>query len=165
MGCPELSSGKACPLRVIPCFDQVSKNSADRGSVPSLASPGEKGRHVLHDDVARSNFANDSGELGPKTRAGAIESGAPAGGREVLAGEAAADEIDGGEFAGPDIFDSLMARGGGELVGEDRSAEGVALDLPGDAHSAALESEVKAADTGEERADIQSCPRFPLMTD
>jgi hypothetical protein len=54
VGCPELPSGKARPLRVIPHFGQVSENSSDRCPVPSLPFPGEEGGDVLHDDVAGS---------------------------------------------------------------------------------------------------------------
>ena len=159
MGCPELSSGKARPLRVIPHFGQVSEYSADRGSVPALALPGEEGGDVLHDDVARSKLANDSGELRPKTRAGAVDAGAASSGREVLAGEAAADEIDRAQVGGADIADVLEALCLGEVAGEDGSAEGVALDLPGDSHPASLEAKIEAADAGEERPDIHRSPR------
>jgi hypothetical protein len=54
VGCPELSSGKARPLRVIPCLGQVSENSSDRRAVPPLPFPGDEGGDVLHDDVAGS---------------------------------------------------------------------------------------------------------------
>lgn len=47
----------AMPLRVIPERGQVSENLA----VPST----KQSCDVLHDDVPRSNLANDSGELDP----------------------------------------------------------------------------------------------------
>jgi hypothetical protein len=156
--CPELSSRQACPLRVIPCFGQVSENSADRRTVPPFPLPGEEGRDVLHDDVAGSKLANDPGELAPKTRTGAVESGSFAGGAEVLAGESAADEVDRREVLGADFPDVLVALRFGEVAGEDRSAVGVELDLPGDPHPGALEAEVEAADAREEAADIHTPP-------
>jgi hypothetical protein len=135
---------------------QVSENSTDGRSVPSLPFPGEEGRDVLHDDVAGSKLANDPGELGPKTRAGAIETSSSSGSAEVLAGEAAADEIDRVEVAGADVSHVFEALGVGELAGEDGAAVGVLLDLPRDAHPAALEPELEAADSREEAADIHA---------
>jgi hypothetical protein len=156
MGCPELSSGQARPLRVIPCFGQVSENSSDWRPVPPLSFPGEERGHVLHDDVAGSKLTNDSGELGPKTRAGAIDSGAVAGGAEVLAGEAAADEVDRREVERADFPDVFETPRLGEMAREDRAAVGVLLDLPERRHPAALEPELEAADPREERADIHT---------
>ncbi len=158
MRCPELSSRLARPLRVIPCFGQVSENSSDRASVPALPFPGEEGGHVLHDDVWGSKLANDPGELGPKTRAGAVDPGSPAGGAEVLAGEAAADEVDGVEVPGSDLSHVLEPGGVGKVPGEDGSAVGVLLDLPVDPHPGPLEAEVESADAGEEGADIHCLP-------
>lgn len=158
VGCPELSSGQARPLRVIPCFGQVSENSSDRRSVPSLPFPGEERGYVLHDDVAGSKLANDPGELGPKTRAGSVDSGAVAGGAEVLTGEAAADEVDRREVLRADLADVFEALRLGEVAREDGPAVGVLLDLPERRHSAAVEAELEAADPREEAADIHDPP-------
>ena len=154
VGCPELTSGKARPLRVIPCLGQVSENSSDRRPVPPLAFPGEERGHVLHEDVAGSKLANESGELGPKTRAGAVDPGALAGGREVLAGEATAEDVDRGERPRPDLADVLQPARAGEVPREDAPAPRVELDLPGDLEPRPLEAEVEAADPREEAADI-----------
>jgi hypothetical protein len=162
MRCPELSSRQARPLRVIPCFGQVSENSSDRASVPALPLPGEEGGHVLHDDVAGSKLANDPGELGPKTRAGAVDPGSSAGAAEVLTGEAAADEVDRVEVVDPDLSHVLVSGGAGEVTGEDGSAVGVELDLPVDPHPGPLEAEVESADPGKEAADIHAPPLVPL---
>ncbi|HKB50994.1 MAG TPA: hypothetical protein VKC63_06150 [Solirubrobacterales bacterium] len=142
----------------MPCFGQVSENSPDRPAVPALPLPGEEGGHVLHDDVSRSKLANDPGELGPKTRAGAVDASSSTGATEVLAGEAAADEIDGVELAGSDLPHVLESGGVGEVPGEDGPAEGVELDLPGDAHPRSLEAEVESADSRKEAADIHAPP-------
>jgi hypothetical protein len=77
-----------------------------------------------------SKLANDPGELGPKTRAGTVESGPSPGAAEVLTGEAAADEIDGGEVAGAGLSHVLESPGVWEVPGEDGSAVGILLDLP-----------------------------------
>jgi hypothetical protein len=156
--CPELSSRQARPLRVIPCFGQVSENSPDRASVPALPLSGEEGRDVLHDDVSGSKLANDPGELGPKTRAGAVDPGSPAGAAEVLAGEAAADEVNRVEVVDPDLSHVFVSGGVGEVLGEDGSAVGVLLDLPGDSHPGPLEAELEPADTGKEASDIHAPP-------
>jgi hypothetical protein len=75
-----------------------------------------------------------------------------------LAGEAAADEVDRRKACRADLADVLEALRFGEVAGEDRSAVGVELDLPGDPHPGAFEAEVEAADSREEAADIHSPP-------
>jgi hypothetical protein len=67
-----------------------------------------------------------------------------------LAGEAAADEVDPREISRADLADIIEAPGRGEVPGEDCSAVGVELDLPGDSHPGAFETEVEAADAREE---------------
>jgi hypothetical protein len=76
----------AVPLRVIPA----------RGQVPEYAphSSSKESCDVLHDDVAGSKLANESGVLAPKTRAFPVDPGAFAGVGEVLAGEAAGEDVD-----------------------------------------------------------------------
>jgi hypothetical protein len=159
VGRPELSSRHDRPLRGIPHFGQVSENSSDRRPLPTFAFAGEEGRHVLHDDVGGSKLANDPGELGPKTRAGAIEPGSSPGTGEVLAGEATADEVDRREVLRSDPADVLESLRSWEVALEDRPAVGVLLDLPCDPHPAALEAEVEPADAREERPDIH--PALP----
>jgi len=75
-----------------------------------------------------------------------------------LAGEAAADEVDGAEALRADLADVFEALGFGEVPREDRPAVGVELDLPGDAHPCPFEPEVEAADAREERPDIHAPP-------
>jgi hypothetical protein len=75
-----------------------------------------------------------------------------------LAGEAAADEVDGGEVVGADVSHVLEPLGVGEVLGEDGAAVGVLLDLPGRVHPCSLEAEVEAADACEEGADIHFAP-------
>jgi hypothetical protein len=161
--CPELSSRQARPLRVIPCFGQVSENSSDRASVPALPLPGEEGGDVLHDDVAGSKLANDPGELGPKTRAGSVDSGPSPGAAEVLTREAAADEVDRGEVASADLSHVLESPGVWEVLGEDGSTVGILLDLPGDSHPRSLEAELESADARKEATDIHAPPLVLLL--
>lgn len=75
-----------------------------------------------------------------------------------MAGEAAADEIDGREAPGADLAHVLEALRFGEVPREDRPAVGVELDLPGDPHPRPFEAEVEAADSREEAADIHAPP-------
>lgn len=128
----------------------ASSGSAEGGT--------EKGWNVLDDDVSRSKLANNPSELGPKTRAGAVDPGSLAGDGEVLAGEASADEVDGGEVMGANLSDILESLGVGEVLSEDGSTVGIDLDLPSDPHAGSLEAESKAADPFEEAADIQHPP-------
>jgi hypothetical protein len=76
----------AVPLRVIPARGQVSEYA--------LHSSSKESWDVLHDDVPGSKLANESGVLAPKTRAFPVESCALAGVGEVLAGEAAGEDVD-----------------------------------------------------------------------
>lgn len=138
---------KAVPLRVIPERGQVPENNPESSRKESC--------DVLHNDVAGSKFANDSGVLRPKTRPGAGEPCTLPGEGEILAGEPAADDIDGGEVVGADVAHVGVPFGVGEVVGEDGSAEGVELDLPCGSHPGPLEPEVEAADAREEGADTQ----------
>jgi hypothetical protein len=62
-----------------------------------------------------------------------------------------------------DLADVLEALGLGEVSAEDGEAVRVLLDLPRDAHPRALESEVEAADSREEAADIHDLPLGRLL--
>jgi hypothetical protein len=73
-----------------------------------------------------------------------------------LAGESAADEIDGLELARADVPHVLEPFGVGEPGGEDFEAEGVLLDLPERPHSCPLEAEVEPSDAGEQGANRQN---------
>lgn len=48
---------------------------------------------VLHEDEARSHFANDAGHLHPESAALAVDSGSKSCGADVLAREAASDDV------------------------------------------------------------------------
>jgi hypothetical protein len=88
-------SGKAVPLRVIPALGQVAENNVN--------SPSKECCHVLHEDVARSNQANEPDVLGPQPRSLPADPGTLAGVADVLAGES----------SGPDV----------EVIGDPRHAE------------------------------------------
>jgi hypothetical protein len=84
------ASRDAIPLRVIPARGQVPENSSE----PSAAVASKEVANVLHDDVAGSKNVNESNVLAPKTRAPPVDPGLPSGDGEVLAGEAAAEDVD-----------------------------------------------------------------------
>jgi hypothetical protein len=73
------------PLRIRPDLGQVPENNAQPSSAQRC--------HVLHDCVERSNHANGSKHFPPKAGTGAGNSGATASVGNVLAGEAAGDDI------------------------------------------------------------------------
>ena len=79
-----------------------------------------------------------------------------AGDAEVLAREAAADEIDGREVVRADGLHVVVLRGVREFRGEQFATGRLALDVPRAAHPSAFESEVEAANPGKERAERQS---------
>lgn len=76
----------ASPFRIKPCFGQRPKNG--------VQSVGSNGSDVLQHDVSRSHHANDSHEFVEQAAACAfLDAGLLAGGADVLAGEAANDNI------------------------------------------------------------------------
>jgi hypothetical protein len=140
----------AVPLRVIPERGQVSEHSTE----PSAPDRGD----VLHEDVVGSKLPNDPSELGPKTRASVGESFASAGDTEALAGEAAADELDGGEIVGANVTYIDVSNSVRESRLKYGPAIGVELDLPRRLEARALEPEVEASNPGKERADAHVTP-------
>ena len=75
----------AVPFRVIPDLGKVSENT--------VKAPSKQSCDVLHDDVAGSYLANETGELAPQSRPGAIDAVAASGGGDVLTGKTSADNI------------------------------------------------------------------------
>jgi hypothetical protein len=76
---------KHSPSSIEPHLGQVSENS----SKPSI----NEHWRVLHEHEPRCHFANDPGHFQPKAAALSVESVAPAGDRNVLAGEASGHNI------------------------------------------------------------------------
>jgi hypothetical protein len=64
------------------------------GLQDSPESSSKESCDVLHDDVAGSKLANETRVLAPKTRACPVDPGSLAGEADVLAGEAAAEDVD-----------------------------------------------------------------------
>lgn len=90
MGRPDVGCSKHIPLRIEPEGGQIPENSIKPSNSESC--------DVFHEHEPGSKHANDASELGPQARAGAVDANASASDGDVLAGEAAADEIRGGGY-------------------------------------------------------------------
>jgi hypothetical protein len=109
-------------------------------------------RHVLDEHPAWTEFADDAGELPPEAAAESGDPDAPAGGGDVLAGEAASDEIDALERGAPGEADVTASNNVGPVPGEDVLTVRLPLDLPAHREPGALEPERHATDAREEIA-------------
>ena len=140
------------PLRIIP----------EAGQGPEKGSEGapKKGVGVLHEDHAGSKLANEALVFEPQAGAGAGEAEAGSGGREVLAGEAAAQGVDpdsiGPKSSGCESSNVFIDRHTGEAQGEDSAGEVGGL---AKAHrpkpARAFQPEREAADPREEVEKVQ----------
>jgi hypothetical protein len=130
------------PLRVIP----------ERGQRPeNLTHSSSKQRcDVLHDNVSGSKLANDPSKLVPKTGPRTGEPGPFPGIADVLAREAATDDIDfpvaffRGERADIGVSPDI-----GPVLGEDFLGIRVDLHLPHTLHPSPLKAEIETADASE----------------
>jgi hypothetical protein len=151
---------------------------------------GKKSGNVLneHPSTGPNKVIGDPGEL--EEQAGSLasgESGSASGDAEVLAGEAATQQIDCASipfsvYATPSVLiPSIMPSRGvpicsspqphtsyvvvaghsGPVLGDDASAPLIPLALEDDPHSGSLQSEVDAADAAEQRSGIH--PRLPNL--
>jgi hypothetical protein len=78
-----------------------------------------------------------------------------AGVTDVLAGESAADEVNGFEFVSCDLSDVAITFYLRPVFREHLLAERINLDLPAALHASALQAEIHAADACEQRAEGQ----------
>lgn len=148
---PHVRSGAREPDRIVPMTGKVSEDAVQ--SVPSEVCD------VLHDDVSRSNDANDPGVLAPKTASSTIEAKLiaveiPAAGK-VLAREPSADDFDGVESSahGSDIF---VPPSGRPMLRQHGAAVRVDLHLPLDwAKPGPLKATLEPADAAEQGSDGQ----------
>jgi hypothetical protein len=82
----DIDSSHNSPSRIIPHRGKVSKHSVESSNSKHWA--------VLHEDVAWSNFANDSGKLTPESGTLSFNACSFPGDTDVLAGESPTDDID-----------------------------------------------------------------------
>lgn len=82
---PHIERSEAVPFRIEPEIGQVSENNVE--------SSGNKGANVLHEDEARTHLGNDASHLAPEAGALAHDSDSLPCIADVLAREAARDDI------------------------------------------------------------------------
>lgn len=110
-------------------------------------------RNVLNKNPIWSEFTDDSGELEPET--GSVDESSffvPSGNADVLAGEAAADEIDGLEVIDANFSDVGESWDIGPPLLENFVAEFVDLHLPSSLKPSPFQTEVDAAYAREKTA-------------
>jgi hypothetical protein len=107
---------------------------------------------VLHEHEPRSHVSNDPAKITPEARPLAREPRALSGEADVLAGEAAADEVDGGESVdGADVVISNSVR---PVLCENVTTPRIPFHLPADPPArGVLQAEFQSADSREERPD------------
>ena len=145
-------SGYAVPLRVIPALGQVSENSAK--------PPPKQCWYVLHKHDSRSYHANEAVKLTPQSASASLDSDSLACNGDVLAREAACDEVDVGQ--GGNASHVSISGNIGPMLFEDSSAELIYLYLPCDRPSCPFEAQVHASHAGEEGAEGRHSPYLPL---
>jgi hypothetical protein len=101
--------------------------------------------HIFYQYVSGSKLPNETGELKPKARASALDSGSFSGLAEILAGESSADEVNGFEFRSGEFSDVSITLYSWPVLCESSSAPVVNLDLPAALEAGPFETEVDAA--------------------
>lgn len=145
-------SRNAVPLRIEPDLGKVSENTVQ---------PSTKQRcDVLHDRVAGSKFANETGVLRPKSGASAVDASALPCKANVLAREAAADDVDansiGSKSSCREGSDVVIDGHLGPVLVEDTARERFDLaERDGLEPASALEPEGEPADAREQVEDAQ----------
>ena len=142
--------GYSRPLRIIPEVGKVPEN----GSHPSI----KQRCHVLHDDVVGSNLANEAGVLEPKAGTLTVQTCAVSGPADVLAGETAANDINGnsigGEPVGGESSHIIVARHSRPASGEHAPTERIDLaECYGLERASPIKAEAHASNAGEQVED------------
>jgi hypothetical protein len=131
------------PFRVIPDRGQVSEYGVESSSKQSC--------DVFDDHILRSNLANESCEVTPKTGPRACNSSTLAGGADVLTGESAADKIDANFGKSKQVcveFSDIGEAGDGRpVLSEHGAAVGFNLAEGNGSHPGALKSETESANS------------------
>lgn len=149
-----VGSWYAVPLCIKPERGQVSENSVN--------PPSKESCDVLHENEfdfsSFTKLANNSSVIGPEAASFSIEACAFSGEADILAGESAADCVNGNSigskaFSGerPDI---LVTGDVGPVLGEDETAELALFTERDGSHPGSFEAETEPADSAEEVEDI-----------
>jgi hypothetical protein len=119
-------------------------------------SPLERG-DVLDDDPDGSQLTDEAEVFEPEAGARTVESGSLPGVGQILAGEAAAQDVDGLEDGGINGSDIGVPPGLGPMPLEHRKGERVDLDLPDHVtHAGELEAGLETPDPAEQGSDAQT---------
>jgi hypothetical protein len=130
-------------------FKLVAEAPPGPGRVP--AAPGG----VLSENKARAKDTNNTEELSAKRRRS--RSGCNSGGGVLLAGISPTDKVNVESverlLSGREVVDIRKPFSTREMTGQNLQTIGVFLDLPGTAQPGPFESQVEAADAGEQAAE------------
>jgi hypothetical protein len=130
--------GYAIPFRIVPALGKVSEYSAH--------SPVKQRCDVLHNDVSRSNHANDSEKFGPESGPCAVDSFSLSGVADVLARESAAEHINVFNVGnGSDVSISFDV---GPVFSKDSLTVVINLHLPHNLIPCTLKTKIEAANPG-----------------
>jgi hypothetical protein len=133
----------AIPFRIEPARGQVSENSSN--------PPAKQSCDVFHENESGSYLANDPSEFGPQSASFAVNTCALPRVTNVLAREAAGDEV--GDFGqaltgnSPHVFKPWHVR---PMLRQHAPAKRVNLHLSHAPHPGTLQAKVDAADAGEQ---------------
>nr|WP_053553207.1 hypothetical protein [Sphingopyxis sp. 113P3] len=148
------------PFRIIPERGQVSENSA-KPSATLLSWATKQICDVLHDDEGRSNFASQSTDFRPKAASrAALDTSSQAGDGNVLAREAAGNDIDGNsiniESLRGKLSDVSIAGDVGPVLCKDTAGE-LLYFTEGDGleTARALKPQAETSDAGKEIEDFE----------
>ena len=144
----DLLRSEQIPFRIVPAFGQVAEDTVESSRSESC--------DVFHENEAGSYLANDSRVLGPETRPLSVETGSGSRKADVLAREAARDEIhdssprlavEGGYVVPDRSWTQLLLSHPGH---ESRRSVGVPLDVTDSSVSGdgSVQSEFEATDPG-----------------
>lgn len=120
-----------------------------------IQSARAKGANVFNKDVARLEGFDRFGVLEPEPAAFASESGAFSGKADVLAGEPAAQEIDGFDGSPINCANVSVPLDVRPVFGEHALTVGVDFNLPCDFKTGSGEAKIESSYSGEETADSQ----------
>lgn len=142
----DVSRGDDAALHTIPEPVEVGDNSVQPAS--------NEGPHVLDDDRAGAQFADDAGEFSPESGPGAGETLPFARLRDVLTREPSTNHLHRFEVRGADAPHVIVPRRVGPVHREHAAAPRIDLHLPPHGpEPSQLEAKLQAADAGEEGAD------------
>jgi hypothetical protein len=154
--CAHVACADTRPRRIEPERGQVTEHF--REGVPIVS--GKEPRDVLHEHESRSNVSNDPAILTPEARPLAAESGALSCEADVLAREAATDDVDSRESV--DGADVVISNSVGPVLCENFTTPRIPFDLP--QHPRArrrLDAELQSPNAREQRAQRQHAAPGP----